>query len=137
MTASLWVAAPRSIPCPRAGDFLAVLVGPATVARSSIGVTTIGLAANLAQSALSFTPIDPRITIGLGSVAWPAVCAWRSVFRSTSSFMTKEFGTMKKLSLFAIRLAKFDLVMLLGGIVSAHPGVEGTAIDSHQGGPPK
>ena len=38
---------------------------------------------------------------------------------------------MKKLDLLAIKLAKFGLEMFLGGIVSAHPGVEGTAIDSH------
>ena len=47
------------------GETLAVPVGPAAIARPSLGVATVELAANFAQSALSFTPIDPRITVNL------------------------------------------------------------------------
>lgn len=130
MTASKWVAAPLSIRWPQAGETRSVHARTGDFARSSFSVSAIGLATNFAQFALSFTPIDPRITIGLWSVAWPAVCTGRKSFRSLLSFV-KESETMKKLDLFAIKLAKFGLVMLLGGVVSAHPGIEGTSIDNH------
>ena len=123
MTASLGGFAPRSIFWPQVGEIVPGLVEPATTARSSLGVAAMQLAANFAQSALSLTPIDPRITTWLSPAAWPVLWAGRSEFRRILSLVT-EFGTMKKLSLSLAVLAA-GLMMVLNGSVSAHPGIEG------------
>jgi hypothetical protein len=92
------------------------------------GATTARWAVSFAQSALSFTPVDPRFTQYLWPAALPAVCAWRSLFRR-ALFLVEEFGTMKKLSLPMALVAAVGWMTFLDGPALAHPGVEGAVLE--------
>ena len=125
MPKSQWASEPRSNFWPQVGEILPFLVGPAFVTRPSIGVAAMQLATNFAQSALSLTPIDPRITCWCSPAAWPAFSAGRTAVRRVLSPF-KEFGKMTRLSRLAAICAAAGKLSVLYNSVWAHPGVEGS-----------
>jgi hypothetical protein len=121
MAGSPWANVPRSIFWPQVG--VALLDGEFVVrAHPSTGVAAMQLASNIAQAALSLTPIDPRIMCWNLPGAWRAMSFLWAVFCRPLSLFT-ELRAMKRISPIGVG-AKVRMQSRFTGRVAAHPGVD-------------